>query len=274
MGCVPTDSETKQGLDAAAPPNQRGLRKGAHPRQGNTPPRSLQASKALPRAPAPPPVKQTPPPAADPPAAPSTDTEDPVLTERFVDQFDRAAIGPDWIPTSPVWRIESGKLCGRNAKNHGVWLKRRLPTNARVEFDALSRSPDGDIKVELWGDGRSAATGTSYTDATSYVAIYGGWKNTFHVLARQNEHAKDRPEVRIDPAGQDLRARKVVENHPYHFKIERSDGKTLRWFVDDIEILSYTDENPLKGEGHDHFAFNDWAVPVCFDNLKITPLGD
>ncbi|HMR11037.1 MAG TPA: hypothetical protein PKA88_34900, partial [Polyangiaceae bacterium] len=84
--------------------------------------------------------------------------------------------------------------------------------------------------------------------------------------------AKDRPEVRIDPDNQDVRARKVEPNRSYHFKIERIDGKTVRWFVDDIEILTYPDPQPMKGAGHEHMGFNNWEVPVCFDNLKIAPL--
>jgi hypothetical protein len=42
--------------------------------------------------------------------------------------------------------------------------------------------------------------------------------------------------------------------------------------VDDIEILSLADPKPLVGEGHEHFAFNNWQVELCFDNLRITPL--
>jgi hypothetical protein len=64
----------------------------------------------------------------------------------------------------------------------------------------------------------------------------------------------------------------VLPDHFYHFKIERSDGKTVRYAVDDTEILSLVDKSPLSGPGHDHFGFNDWQVPVCFDNLSITPL--
>ena len=64
----------------------------------------------------------------------------------------------------------------------------------------------------------------------------------------------------------------VLPDRAYRFKIERSDGKTVRYFVDDIEILSLKDPSPLTGEGHEHLGFNDWAVPVCFDNLTITPL--
>jgi hypothetical protein len=190
----------------------------------------------------------------------------------FHDFFDRQEPGPDWNLTSPVWRIEAGRLCGQGARNHPAWLTRRLPTNARIEFEAMSRSPDGDLKVELWGDGKSFAKATSYTDASSYIAIFGGWKNQFHVLARIDEHAKDRPEVKVDPNGDDLRARPVRPNNSYHFKIERNDGKTVRWYVDDVEVLSYSDREPLKGAGHEHIGFNDWDVPVCFDNLKITPL--
>ena len=71
----------------------------------------------------------------------------------------RSRPGPDWIATQPgIWHIESGRLCGEHARNHGIWLKRTLPVNARIEFDAISQSTDGDLKAEYWGDGRSFAT--------------------------------------------------------------------------------------------------------------------
>ena len=159
-----------------------------------------------------------------------------------------------------------------HARNHPLWLRRRLPTNARIEFDAMSGSDEGDLKVELWGDGRSAADSVSYNDATSYLTIFGGWKNSFHVLARINEHAPDRPEIRLDENSDDLRARKVEKGRSYHFKVTRDDGHTVRWLVDDLEILTYPDPKPLLGPGHDHFGFNDWDVRACFDNLTVTPL--
>ncbi len=256
-GCVPDEAAKEKGKPAPAP------------------------TPVPPAPPPPPPTPVAPPPAANPAASGSTAPapsaaapakDDALLTAPFADFFDRQELGDDWRTTSNVWRITDGKLCGRGARNHGVWLKRRLPTNARIELDATSASADGDIKLEVWGDGRSHATGVSYTNATSYVVIFGGWKNQFHVLARIDEHAKDRPEVRIDPDNQDVRARKVEPNRSYHFKIERIDGKTVRWFVDDIEILTYPDPQPMKGAGHEHMGFNNWEVPVCFDNLKIAPL--
>ncbi|MBN2192669.1 MAG: hypothetical protein JW751_07610 [Polyangiaceae bacterium] len=190
----------------------------------------------------------------------------------FRDSFERADLGEDYHPTSGAWHLDQGQLCGREVRNHPVWFVRPLPTNARIEFDAVSRSSDGDIKVEAWGDGRSAATGRSYTNATSYVVIFGGWKNQLHVLARLNEHGGDRQAITIDPAGTAVEARPVVPNRTYHFKLERADGRTLRWLVDDIEITSFVDPAPLAGDGHEHFGFNDWEAEVCFDNLVVTPL--
>lgn len=197
---------------------------------------------------------------------------DPPLTGPFSDRFDRAELGPDWTVTAPAWRLENGRLCAEHARNHPAWLRRRLPVNARIEFDATSSSDDGDLKAELWGDGRSAADTVSYNDATSYLTIFGGWKNGFHVLARIDEHAPDRPEIRIDESSDDVRARRVQPNRPYHFKVVRDDGKTVRWYVDGVQLLTYPDSQPLAGPGHDHVGFNDWDVHACFDNLTVTPL--
>jgi hypothetical protein len=197
---------------------------------------------------------------------------DPPVGREFVDHFDRATLGPDWAATAAAWRLEGGRLCGANAKNHPVWLRRKLPINARIEFDASSSSEEGDIKAEFWGDGRSAAETVSYNTATSYLTIFGGWKNQFHVLARIDEHAPNRPERRIDSTNDDLRARRVEARRTYRFKVLRDDGRTVHWYVDDLEILSYPDPDPLAGAGHDHFGFNDWDVPLCFDNLAVSAL--
>jgi hypothetical protein len=204
-----------------------------------------------------------------------------MLKAPFEDDFEHAGSADaselepsaDWMATAPgIWHIENGRLCGEHARNHGLWLKRGLPTNARIEFDAVSQSPDGDLKAEYWGDGHSYATSLSYTNATSYLTIFGGWHNTFHVLARINEHAEDRKQISVDKNSDDPREKPVNAGQLYHFKVERNDGKTVRWWVDGNEMLTYPDPAPLMGPGHDHFGFNDWDVKVCFDNVKVTPL--
>lgn len=181
--------------------------------------------------------------------------------EGFVDDFDRPDLGDLWHNTGAPWRIQDGELVVRGARNRPLWLRRALPRNVRIEFDARSMSPEGDIKCEVFGDGASRATAESYT-ATSYVIIFGGWGNSLNVLARLDEHGSDRVEAR---------GRRVEPGRTYHFRIERQ-GATITAWVDDEVLVSMTDPNPLEGRGHDHFAFNNWESEVHFDNLRITPL--
>jgi hypothetical protein len=186
---------------------------------------------------------------------------DPGIGSGFSDDFERAQLGRDYRKTGGNWRIENGQLHVRGANNHPLWLLRTLPDDVRVEVDARAESPDGDIKVELFGDGASHARGARY-EATSYVIIFGGWNNSQNVLARLDEHGADRvvgSERRVEPG------------HTYRLRIERVDGTLVVW-LDDERLLEMTDSNPLRGRGHDHFGFNNWKSDLWFDNLKVTPL--
>ena len=199
-----------------------------------------------------------------------------VMTEPFRDDFTRDGaleLGADWnVLDAKAWRIEGGKLCAQNAHNKGIWLRRVLPPNARIEFTATSTSPDGDLKAEVWGDGISGASGLSYVDATSYLVIFGGWKNRIHALARLNEHGTDRMEIPVVQAADDPRAKPVDANRPYRFVVERNDGRTVKVAIDGQSYFEFPDSNPLRGRGHDHFGFNNWEVKVCFDDIGVTPL--
>lgn len=177
------------------------------------------------------------------------------------DDFSRAKLGDLWHRTGGNYRIQDGALRVRGARNKPLWLRRALPRDVRIQFDARSDSEVGDIKVELYGDGVSKATGASYT-ATGYVAIFGGWGNRLNVLARQDEHGDDR--VVGAPY-------KVVPGRTYRMKIER-EGGTIRFWADDHELARMHDPAPLFGPGHDHFAFNNWESDLWFDNLRIAPL--
>jgi hypothetical protein len=179
----------------------------------------------------------------------------------FSDDFDREELGELWNNTGANWRIVDGQLNIRNARNRPLWLRRVLPRNARIEFDVRSDSPDGDIKVEVYGDGSSRATADSYT-ATSYVVIFGGWGNSLNVMARMDEHGDDRV---VGPR------RPVEAGRTYHMRIERQGDRIASW-VDDEPLVELTDADPLEGRGHDHFGFNDWQAEIWFDNLRITSL--
>jgi len=183
------------------------------------------------------------------------------MTSEFADDFERTSLGADWRDTGGDYQIVDGVLTVEGARNHPLWLKRRLSDDVRIAFDTWSDSPDGDIKFEVFGDGRSFAKQASYT-ATSYVVIFGGWKNTRNVIARMDEHGADR-QVKQGP--------RVEQGRHYAVKIERR-GSLFQWYVDNELMLELDDAQPLKGPGHDHFGFNNWAAPLHFDNLRITPL--
>lgn len=186
---------------------------------------------------------------------------DPLLTVPFTDDFERAELGPEWRNTGGPYKIVNGELHVAGAHNHPLWLRRRLPDDVRVTFEARSESRDGDLKFELFGDGVSFAREASYV-ATGYVLIFGGWRNTKSEIARLDEHGADVVERR------DV---KVERGRKYAFKAERRGGR-LQFWVDEELLLEYDDVLPLKGRGHDHFGLNNWEVPVYVDDLRIEPL--
>ena len=178
------------------------------------------------------------------------------------DDFERSALGRDWFATDPsAVRLENGTLTVEGAHNHPVWLRRPIPEDATIEFDAWTDSPEGDIKVEAWGDGRSAHSGPPQAayDATGYVFVFGGWRNSKSVLARQQEHGPNVVE-RLVP--------KVEPGRRYHWVIQRK-GDDISWTIDGMPFLSMKDPSPLRGPSHAYFAFSGWESPVHFDNLKI-----
>jgi len=183
----------------------------------------------------------------------------------FSDDFNRAQLGPEWLATDPAAvSIENGALVVQRAHNHPVWLRKPIPEDVVIDLDAWTDSPEGDMKVEVFGDGQSFHRGDprGAYDATGYVLVMGGWRNTLSAIARQHEHAADRV-TRAEPS--------VVPGRKYHWTIRRQ-GRVLTWLVDGKPFLTLDDPDPLRGPGHRFFAFSGWESKVYFDNLKISPL--
>src|SRR5262245_14012992 len=97
----------------------------------------------------------------------------PAITEPFEDGFERADMGPTWYDTGGNYRVLQGRLNVSMAHNHPLWLKRRLPKDVVVDVDAMSMSPDGDLKIELFGDGASFDPDGNRYDPTGYVLFFG-----------------------------------------------------------------------------------------------------
>jgi hypothetical protein len=191
--------------------------------------------------------------------------EAPPIVDKYGDLFERSSIGPDYNQTGSGFRIVDGALNAKGAHNRPLWLAKKLPAgDLQIDFDAWSKSPDGDIKIEVFGDGRSYdADGNRYM-ATSYVLVFGAWKNTKSVIVRLDEHGKDVVQ-RTEP--------RVEAGRRYHWRIVRR-GRVLDWFIDDLAtpFLHYDDPTPLIGPGHEFFGFGNWETDTYFDNLVIRRL--
>ncbi|CAN5775822.1 hypothetical protein BH11MYX2_BH11MYX2_10570 [soil metagenome] len=191
-------------------------------------------------------------------------SEPPPITQAWYDGFERTDLADNWLASGDGYRIEAGQLSAHGAHNHPLWLRRKLPRNVRIEFDAWSTEQRGDLKVEVFGDGHSYdPDGNRYT-ATGYEVIFGGWYNSKSEIARMDEH------------GTQVAARSDIKVRPgvhYHWRIERQNA-VVKWYVDEMTqpFLQYTDPKPLDGNGHEYFAFNNWETDTWFDNLVITPL--
>lgn len=176
------------------------------------------------------------------------------------ESFDQG-LGERWRPTGDGARVRDGMLVVEGLENHPLWLDLPLPDDVRIEFDAWATTDEGDIKVELFGDGVSFATTPNYI-ASGYVVIFGGWNNSLSALVRKNEHGRQRvttSEMSVKP------------DERYHFVLTRT-GTELHWEVNGQELLVYEDAQPLRGEGQDRFAFSGWQAQTHFDNLVIEAL--
>jgi len=197
---------------------------------------------------------------------------DPRIDHPYADDFARDAVGPDYNNTGGPYRLEDQRLTFSMAHNHPLWLKRRLPHDVRVDLDVTPLGPDGDVKVELFGDGKSFESDEAvrkdlqYTD-TGYVFIFGGWHNRVSTMVRLAEHAWQKD--RSVPRRADVRA---LANRTYHWTIFRRGGH-LAWFMDGELFMEWDDPAPLEGDGHDRFGFTGWEASAAYAHLRIAPLG-
>ena len=190
-----------------------------------------------------------------------------VINAPFSDTFERVDVGPDWLDTSHSAKIKDGKLNLVRAFNHPVWLRRKLPRNVQIDFDAVSQNPAGDLKVELFGDGESFDPDKGRYDPTSYMIVMGGWNNSRSIISRLGEHDDAVKAARDRQGAEPL----VALGRSYHFTITRRGG-LIDWKIDGAPYLSWDDPEPLAGSGHEFFAINDWEADVSFDNLTIRPV--
>ena len=194
--------------------------------------------------------------AALPLAACTHDYTKPMSTVPFSDDFERSSLGENWSHFGGDWIVDKGSIYSIYAINSPLFLDVELPRDVVVEVDVMSETSDVDVKVELMTDGRRHESG--------YIFILGGWSNSLSCIARMDEHGRDRKVKQ--PTG-------VNGSRWYRWRIEKKGGD-IRWLIDGKPYLSFSDDEPLDGPGHDRLAFNNWKNKVRFDNLRIWAYAD
>jgi hypothetical protein len=184
------------------------------------------------------------------------------LSEPFTDSFDRGEVGSDWHNTGGDYKTTGGVLSIQGARNHPLWLRRKLPENVIVELDATSRSPQGDLKIELMGDGQSFDPDGNRYDPTGYMFVFGGWNNSLSIISKLGEHD--------DAVKASRSAPRVEPGRTYHWTITKRGG-VLDWQIDGKPFLQVLDPQPLSGPGHEFFAINNWETDVSYDNIRVRP---
>lgn len=186
---------------------------------------------------------------------------EPIVSD-FSESFDRDAPGSDWRDSGGDWRIVNGELATGNAHHHPIWLRKKLPRDISLEFDARPAGPNGDIRVVIFGDGKSANPDAEGCQSTGYELVFGGWKNKLSVLCRGNQPGGGHQGARTDWP--------VIAGQTYHVYITRKDG-LVSWYIGGHDMMAWLDPNPLSGPGHEAFGFDGGEGEVFFDNLVVGP---
>jgi hypothetical protein len=188
----------------------------------------------------------------------------PPIKDEWKDDFARDEVGGNYWASGDGYAVTKGALNAKGAHNHPLWLRAKIPRDVRIELEVWSTEKRGDIKIEVFGDGKSYDPDGGAYMATGYEVIFGGWYNSKSIIARLDEHGKDVVQ-RVEP--------KVIANQHYKWRIDRK-ANQLTWYVDDMTnpFLTLIDPRPLEGMGHEHLGFNNWETDTWFDNLVITPL--
>ncbi|HZJ54764.1 MAG TPA: hypothetical protein VFD38_11550, partial [Myxococcaceae bacterium] len=203
----------------------------------------------------------------------------------FSDDFsDPGTVGRSYRSYGGFPRVINGELLSPGTKNNPLWLDAALPHDVVVEVSARPISPEGEIRVTLFGNGIDADTG--------YQAVLGPWspmgtpqrlgsslvrlEENGATLSRWLSRARVPGDLRSAGFKKDsgLRVEAVPvtlePSHVYRMRFERR-GSVLRWTVDGRVLAELDDPFPLAGHGHDRIGLSSGEWDVYYDDLRVTP---
>lgn len=182
-----------------------------------------------------------------------------------------------WWQGRGVWTVEPRWPCderwawmtGGDAETPILWSKSAFSGDVTVDLFAAiqmdaNESPLGyrrpsDINVTICGDGKDLGSGYSF--------IFAGWRNTRSAILRQGKVVASTTETRIF---QPSRLNNDFHRHWYHIRITKRKS-LLQFYVDDLLVCEYYDENPLPAGRVAFWTFKNGLVVararIAYENL-------
>jgi hypothetical protein len=205
------------------------------------------------------------------------------------DFSDPSRLAATYASTGGLWRVQNGELIAPGVKNNPLFLRAAAPRDVAIDVDARLLTPEGDVRLELAGDGveggsgyelvhgafnngRSAITrfgivGTpSVSDRLVAARAKGSTATSLEELAKEGRFRADQGlslEVRVSAP---------TVGRTVHHHVERV-GPELRWYLDGTLAGQFIDPFPLEGPRHDRVGLSGWEGTVAFDNLVVTALA-
>ena len=171
----------------------------------------------------------------------------------FQDDFDRAALGPDWV-LAGRGEIVDGRLKFGLDNSHLALVNRHFSPDVRIEFDAqpAPEKPPCDLSVGL------GAGVTAGKPENGYLLAFGGNFNSMN----QIQGGREMKWVNAWYGPQKIQPGKV------HHVCGMKEGKTLTLEVDGQVLLTTTDEDPLGGPGYDMAGLVTWNG-MLVDHVRV-----
>ena len=194
--------------------------------------------------------------------------EDAGWTLIFSDDFDREAVGADWVVVDGDWSIKENSLRGSGTLLSAKGFPGDFPPGfLRLEFEATTdgtptsssadRPPEGSSVGEISTILNAQPQDAGAPAKTGYLFQFGGMLNTVNQIQKEG----------VEVASDSTPENRIVPGKKHHVVVENDKG-TVRMVIDGKVIMEEEESESILGEGYDRVGFY-FSTSSKIDNLKV-----